>query len=250
MQINIARIKRGSFVDGPGGPRTVVWLQGCTVRCKGCQNWALWPAETSDMMSLEPAEAALMVLKIANGEPITITGGEPFDQAAALGPFVAALKTLHLEYGAHPAPHVLIYTGRMYEDLVRIGRMEEDSEEGASPTAAGTYLALDFADALVDGPYCPDMDNPHIQWRGSQNQRPINLVRTRNWCVSANHGGWLDDTLLPITMEEDWDIPTIEIVNGVIIGTGGLLADLGLEELGLVKAIERCGEYGIPGGLQ
>lgn len=231
MRINIARIKTGSMVDGPGGPRTVVWLQGCSIRCPGCQNWSLWPAETSDMLSLPPAEAADLVLSLAKGQPITITGGEPFDQAEALGPFVVALKSL-LEKGAEP-PHVIIYTGRRYEKILPETWVTQD------PTSmdVGAYLALDFADVLVDGPYIERLDHPHLQWRGSTNQRPIDLRATRNWTTSHS----LDQAALPILL--DWDTPTIEIVGGTLFATGGLLKGLNLDEYGVAESIPRCGEF-------
>lgn len=242
MKINIARIKRGSMVDGPGGPRTVVWLQGCSIRCPGCQNWALHPAETSDMMTLEPIEAARMVLALSAKEhpaqDITITGGEPFDQAAALGPFVAALGD-QTTWAA--PPHIIIYSGRKWEDLVRRATRMGGEDEAEN---VGTFLALDLADVLVDGQYMPHLDTPSIQWRGSSNQRAVDLRPTRNWHRASNKGGWMDETLLPLTLEEEWDTPTIEIVGGVLYGTGGLLEEMGLTEAGLtVERTPRCGQF-------
>lgn len=228
MKINIARIKTGSMVDGPDGPRTVVWLQGCSIRCAGCQNWALWPRETTDMLSLEPAEAAAMVLGIAQDQPITVTGGEPFDQAEALGPFVIALK----KWGGRP-PHIIIYTGYRYEDILPHNWLKTD----ACQKNVGAWMALDKADVLVDGEYIARLDTPSLQWRGSANQRPIDLGATRGWvdACGPDHAG------IPVLL--DWDTPTLEIVGGTVYATGGLLDKLDLEMFGIVEAIPRCGEY-------
>jgi hypothetical protein len=185
------------------------------------------------MMSLPPTEAAALVLSIANGQPITITGGEPFDQPEALGPFIAGLKTLTKE-----PPHIIVYTGHRYEDL----RFSTTSRLALADGSVGTYLALDFADVLVDGEYIERLDRPTLQWRGSANQRPIDLVATKTAHAKLKNDcpelGWPG---LPILL--DWDTPTIEIVNGTLIATGGLLEELGLAEFGIVKATPRCGEF-------
>lgn len=237
-KINIAKIKPGSMVDGPGGPRTVVWLQGCSIRCQGCQNWALWPKRTSDMLSVSPEEAARIVLAISDGQPITITGGEPFDQAEVMGPFTKFLRNQAGELGMDE-PHIIIYTGYRYEDLVQRASMKS----ALNAAAVGAFIALDNANVLVDGQYDETQDSPWIQWRGSRNQRPIDLRATRNWCQAVNQGGWLDEQLMPITLEEDWDTPTLEVVGGVIYGTGGLLGELYGASDEIVKATERCGEF-------
>lgn len=240
MKINIAMIQKGSMVDGPGGPRTVVWLQGCSIRCQGCQNWALWPRATSEMMSLHPVEAAEIVLDLADGQDITITGGEPFDQAEALGPFVVALKKHHLKEGIHPAPHVIIYTGYTFQYLVRISGLNSE-EFGASAHAVGTYIALDFADVLVDGPYIRYLDHSWMQWRGSANQRPIDLKATKVKHASLNMAngepaGWMEWHYEPQVL--DWDTPVIEVIGGKLYGTAGLLDDFSTN----YDIANRCGQ--------
>lgn len=239
MNINIARIKSGSMVDGPGGPRTVVWLQGCSLRCDGCQNWALWPAESSDMLSLSPEDAADLVLDVAGGRPITITGGEPFDQAEALGLFLAELRR---ERPALRPPHIILYTGYRYEDLVTAALGIGEAGK-STPRNAGAYLALDNADILVDGRYVKSLDNPYLQWRGSANQRPIDLQRTK-YDIRHKEGksAWLDPNRAPVTL--DWSTPTVEIVGGTLTATGGLLRKLDFERFGLdVRDVSRCGEF-------
>jgi organic radical activating enzyme len=185
------------------------------------------------MLILPPAEAADLVLSLAKGQPITITGGEPFDQAEALGPFVVALTSLYdNQEGAEP-PHVIIYTGRRYEEILPKTWMTQDT----TSMDVGAYLALDFADVLVDGPYIERLDHPHLQWRGSANQRPIDLRATKEWV--ASHG--LDQATIPILL--DWDTPTFEIVGGTLFATGGLLKGLNLAEYGVAESIPRCGEF-------
>ena len=220
--MNIAKIARGSMTDGPGGPRTVVWLQGCSIRCPGCQNWALWPKETSDMMNMSPDDAADLVRDIARGQPLTITGGEPFDQPEDLARF---LGLLHDDY------HIILYTGRTLTDLVRLSQ----SEAGAGLVGLAVTLALGYIDVLVDGPYRQELDNAYLQWRGSSNQRAIDMPATIQAHIKGGHG-WFNPGLA-VTL--DWDRPTVEIIGGVAYATGGLFGDLGLDP----DPIPRCGEF-------
>lgn len=236
MKLNIARIERDSMVDGPGGPRTVVWLQGCSVRCYGCQNWALWPAETSDMLSLDPTEAADLVLRVANGQPITVTGGEPFDQTEALAKFVHRLKSYHLtDEGYHAplnkyseSPHIIVYTGRYLETVLAPLYKEPWGDE--QPIILSIMGNIDV---LVDGPYVRPWDNDYMQWRGSYNQRVIDV---RNLDI-LDKAGLANPPIL------DWDTPALEIVGSQIYATGGLIEELGLDTLGVLDRAPRCGQH-------
>lgn len=230
-KLNIAKIETGSMADGPGGPRTVVWLQGCSIRCPGCQNWALWPEWSSDMMKMDPSQAAKTVLEIAQGEPITITGGEPFDQAEPLREFLRTLKGLSILHGESNAPHVIVYTGHEYKKLM--GQCWH-GREGDSHKSRVILDVLSHIDVLVDGPYDPNLDSRHIQWRGSSNQQPIDLTLT-NWPKAG--GGYIPK---PVTLESVWDAPTVEIIGGKVYATGGLLEDLDLPTWELVP---RCGQF-------
>jgi len=120
---------------------------------------------------------------------VTISGGEPFAQPKALAALVTELRD------TDPTIHVIVYTGYTVEQLLDRGRHTPEIRE-----------TLDEAGVLVDGPYVPELDHDGMQWRGSSNQRPINLVATRAT-------GWNEIITL------DWDTPQI-----IITGDGDLLA--------------------------
>jgi anaerobic ribonucleoside-triphosphate reductase activating protein len=89
---------------------------------------------------------------------VTFSGGEPFCQAEALVPLAKTLKSRNL--------HLMIYTGYLYEQL----QQKEDP---------AVQKLLELADVLVDGPFILEQRNLTLQYRGSENQRVIDLVKTR-----------------------------------------------------------------------
>ncbi|HIC92924.1 MAG TPA: radical SAM protein [Anaerolineae bacterium] len=157
--MRIAKIIHHSVVDGPG-VRTAVFFQGCPHRCPGCHSRALWDFDGGREMTLSE-----VLSKIARGLSegdvgVTLTGGEPLAQPEAAAALCTALK----EAGAH----VIVYTGFVYEDLLEI--------EEAIPAIR---QVLDAADVLVDGPYIRELDDGSLPYRGSTNQRVIDLPATR-----------------------------------------------------------------------
>jgi len=184
MTIQIATIQTG-YTDGPG-KRVSLYVQGCTLRCPGCQSPSLWAKSSGKTMDVEVVAQTLLAYDL----PITIIGGEPLQQAPAVALLIKRLKTA--------GRHVIVYTGYVYEELVQ------------APIAAVTDI-LYFADVLVDGRYDATQDDSFVQYRGSRNQRPIDLVTTRTTGVL---------TVL------DWDEPELIILeNGDLVGAEGLLDD-------------------------
>lgn len=166
--LRIAGIVGGGLAEGPGS-RTIIWFQGCPIRCPGCYNPHLWPFEGGQEMSVED------VLKkagtgLARGDVgVSLVGGEPLAQPEACAELCVALHDM----GAH----VIVYSGLIYEDIVTLIE------------AIPAYQAiLDYADALVDGPFIRAGYDARIAYRGSRNQRVIDLRATqaRRHIVSLN----------------------------------------------------------------
>jgi len=124
-------------VEGPG-LRLAIWVQGCTIRCKGCCNPELFSARGGRDLSVEA------LLSLAEGcEGITLLGGEPLEQPHAVVALSRAARSRGLS--------VWLFTGMVREDL---------------PEA---WLA--HVDVLVDGPYDHQRPDPTRRWVGSTNQR-------------------------------------------------------------------------------
>jgi len=193
------------------------------------------------MMTKSPQEAAEMVLAIADGEPITITGGEPFDQAYELGLFVKHLRNLPMTRPGQDAPHIIVYTGHLWPALYT--RAYGPSDTGGQPdnVGFGINLVLTYASVLVDGPYMAKLDSPYVQWRGSLNQRVIDLSHTRT------DASIVDRAKNPHFL--DWDTPAFEVINGEVYLTNGLYRDLSEQAvidghgLDAFQVVPRCGQY-------
>lgn len=145
--IFLHQVVPGISVLGPG-TRVVVWVQGCTLACKGCISPNLWKQDRESWVpSSQVADRILELLPGHDG--ITVSGGEPFQQAAGLA---AMLERVREQSNVD----VLIYSGYRLEEILRAG---EDAR-----------WLLAAADILIDGRYMDSASEGGL-WRGSANQR-------------------------------------------------------------------------------
>ena len=145
--MRVSGIVDESIVDGPG-LRYVVFTQGCPHHCKGCHNPQTHSFEGGFLLSTEAALAQLQENPLLSG--ITLSGGEPFEQAEALCALAEGAKAL--------GKNVMTYTGYVFEDLL-------------ARNDPWTDRLLDLTDTLVDGPYKEELRDLELQFRGSANQR-------------------------------------------------------------------------------
>lgn len=152
--MNIANIIHDSIVDGPGF-RLTVFTQGCPHRCEGCHN-----PETHDFSGGKQMSAGQLIKELERNpllDGITLSGGEPFSQAA---------ECLELARAAHERGlNVWAYTGYTYEYLLSKG---DDNQKSL----------LKECDVLVDGPYIGEQRSLSLLWRGSANQRIIDVKKS------------------------------------------------------------------------
>jgi anaerobic ribonucleoside-triphosphate reductase activating protein len=205
--IHYNRIVEGSLTDGPG-IRTVLFMQGCTIHCPGCQNQHLW--EQDGALVEAPFQVAEKLL--ATGQAITLTGGEPTDQPLALYTLIITLKR------HQPAPHIIVYTGRTLDDVAG-----DKSEAGRQALAA-----LISTDVVVDGPFIAAQDDDMLQWKGSGNQRPIDMQATL-WAMFQAEDNRLDQIAHYIVPAECWDTMTLIITPRGVVGPAGLIEKIAQE---------------------
>ena len=139
-------------VLGPGD-RAVLWVHGCERGCPGCIGVSLAEGAFEEVT---PQELANWYLG-TRAEGLTISGGEPMLQAAALAQMVQAIR-MQRDCGT------IVYTGYTYEELQNLARTDE-----------GIAAFLRCIDLLVDGPYVEEL-NDNVAYRGSSNQRLIALT--------------------------------------------------------------------------
>ncbi len=143
-----------SIVDGPG-LRYAVFVQGCSHGCPGCHNPESQPFEGGEEHTVEEVFTDIRKNPLITG--VTLSGGEPFEQADACAELAVRLKEASFD--------VWTYTGYLFEDL-----MKRDDE--------GIGRLLEHTDVLVDGPFVEALKSIDCPWRGSTNQRLINVPRS------------------------------------------------------------------------
>lgn len=157
LSMKIAGTVQDSIVDGPG-LRFVVFTQGCPHRCTDCHNPETHDAMGGNEMSVSEIVEEMKKNPLTDG--LTLSGGEPFIQADDCAAVADAAKASGLD--------VWTYTGWTYEELLDIAEYDE-----------GVSRLLDITDVLVDGRFEQKKRTLELKFRGSSNQRIIDLVKTR-----------------------------------------------------------------------
>jgi len=190
----IGGIETGGLAEGPG-PRTVIWFQGCPIRCPGCYNPHLWPFDGGQEMTLAQILAEVKEGRARGDVGVSLVGGEPLAQPDACAELCVALH----ESGVH----VIVFTGLTYQDIVSLVEAIPAYE-----------VILDNANVLVDGPFIRDEYDARIAYRGSRNQRAIDLRATQ----ARGH---------IVTLSREWDRQqTITIQPGGSMVTSAFLAQV------------------------
>ena len=160
-----ADIKKIDVANGPG-VRVSLFVSGCTHHCKGCFNQEAWDFHYGRPYTQETEDEILQALSPSYIAGLTLLGGEPFEpqNQAALLPL---LRRVRREL---PEKNIWAYSGFLYEDMLR---------EGSHPRCEVTDELLGMVDVLVDGRFVEALKDISLRFRGSSNQRLIDLNATR-----------------------------------------------------------------------
>lgn len=145
MKLRVFKILKHTNVEGPG-TRYCIWVQGCSRHCKGCQAPHTWAHNGGKLYNISN-----IIKDIHNQneiEGVTFLGGEPFEQAEALGEIAENMRQTGLS--------VLCFTGNLIEDLYKENKNKK---------------LLDNTDLLIDGDFQIDKLDYSRPWCGSSNQR-------------------------------------------------------------------------------
>ena len=156
--MHYATIKNCDIANGPG-VRVSLFVSGCTHRCPGCFNEVAWDFDYGQPFTDETIESILQMLRPSYIKGLTLLGGEPFEPRNQAD----VVKLLRRIRGELPEKSIWAFSGYLYEQDMLSGRIGDVSE----------YLS--YLDVLVDGPFVLAKKNLSLRFRGSENQRIIDV---------------------------------------------------------------------------
>ena len=163
--MNYAEIKNLDIANGEG-IRVSLFVSGCTHHCKNCFNPETWDFCYGDPFTTEVEDRILKMLEPNHIAGITLLGGEPMDphnQPALL----KLLKRIKQKFG--DTKNIWGFTGYIFD---------KDLVEGGRAYCEATDEMLSLIDVLIDGPFVEPLKDLNLKFRGSSNQRVINLKET------------------------------------------------------------------------
>jgi anaerobic ribonucleoside-triphosphate reductase-activating protein len=156
MYLEINRIVKNTSVEG-FGKRYCIWVQGCSIKCKGCAN--ISAIEKGKGKKIKITEIVADILETKDIEGITFLGGEPFEQAKSLSLIAEEIKRNQLS--------VITFTGYRYEYLKKCDNLYFNK-------------LLKFTDLLIDGEFDISQFDVSRPWTGSSNQNYIFITDRYN----------------------------------------------------------------------
>lgn len=159
--MNYATIKNCDIANGPG-VRVSLFVSGCTHRCPGCFNEVAWDFEYGEPFTEETVDMIIRMMEPAHIKGLTLLGGEPFEPQNQPD----LVKLLRRVKEVYPEKSIWAFSGYLFDKDILAWRLgpREITEE---------YLG--YLDVLVDGPFILAKKNLSLRFRGSENQRLIDV---------------------------------------------------------------------------
>lgn len=139
------------------GIRVSLWVSGCSLHCKGCQNPQTWDFNSGIPFDSEALQELYNALDKEYIQGLTLTGGNPMDNMPEILHICRTVKE------RFPDKDIWLYSGYTLEQILQ--------------WEVGVCI-LEYVDVLVDGPYIEEQRDISLKWIGSKNQRVINLKET------------------------------------------------------------------------
>ena len=162
--MNYADIKRIDVANGPG-VRVSLFVSGCTHHCKGCFNPETWDFNYGNIFTQHEINKILEYLEPSYIQGLSLLGGEPFEYSNQQG----LLPLMRLFKERYPNKDVWCYTGYTFEDDILENMMVKYPE---------TREFINYIDILVDGKFIEEQKNLSLRFRGSSNQRIIDVKKS------------------------------------------------------------------------
>ena len=152
--MNYHKIEKTSVANGTG-IRVVLWVSGCSLHCKGCHNPETWNVHSGKPFDDKAKQELFDALDKPYIQGITFSGGHPLENENITEVYKLC-KEIKEKF---PTKDIWLYTGWSFEDI-------------------HSYLIMKYIDVLVDGSYIEEQRDLTIKWRGSRNQRVIDVKKT------------------------------------------------------------------------
>ena len=159
--MNYATIKNCDIANGPG-VRVSLFVSGCTHRCPGCFNKVAWDFDYGQPFTQETIDSILDMLRPSYIRGLTLLGGEPFEPQNQ-GPILELLRQVKKEL---PEKSIWAFSGYLFDKDILSGRLGDWEI---------TKEYISYLDVLVDGPFVLAKKNLSLRFRGSENQRLIDV---------------------------------------------------------------------------
>ena len=159
--MNYAVIKNCDIANGPG-VRVSLFVSGCTHRCKGCFNEVAWDFDYGQPFTQQTVDQILVMLAPDYIKGLTLLGGEPFEPQNQ----PAIVDLLRQVKAAFPQKTVWAFSGYLFDRDILPGKLGD-------PALTRDYLS--YLDVLVDGPFVENQKDMTLRFRGSSNQRVIDV---------------------------------------------------------------------------
>ena len=164
LALNYAQIKQYDVANGPG-VRVSLFVSGCTHHCKNCFNQETWDFSYGKPFTEQEKETILTFLEPDHIAGLSLLGGEPFEKVNQEG-LLPLLREVHEKF---PQKTIWCYSGYLFDKQI-LGEMCQKWEM--------TKEMLSYLDILVDGRFVEDKKNLKLRFRGSENQRIIDVKRS------------------------------------------------------------------------
>lgn len=162
--MNYAAIKNCDIANGPG-VRVSLFVSGCTHHCKGCFNAVAWDFDYGTPYTEDTEQLLLDMLKPSHIKGVTLLGGEPFEPQNQ----PTLLKFLKKMKQQFPDKTVWAYSGYLFDEHILPGKLGDPEI---------THQLISLVDVLVDGPFIETQKDLMLRFRGSSNQRIIDVQKS------------------------------------------------------------------------
>lgn len=170
--MNFHNITTCDMLNGDG-LRTVLWLSGCEMQCKNCQNPITWDPNGGIPFDESAKKELFSYLEKDYIEGITFSGGHPLHEKNVYDVF-NLIKEIRSKF---PDKTIWLYTGYMYENIM-LSAIEDILKNDLSSVNVMRANILFACDVVVDGPFVEELKDENYHWAGSTNQRVIDMKKS------------------------------------------------------------------------